>query len=341
MTIQVNTTQAKEILASTIQAKLVPMLAGSPGCGKSAIVHQLAKDYKLKVIDVRLAQCDPTDLLGFPDIDREEGKARYVPMSIFPIEGDELPEGYNGWLLFLDEFNAADRGVQKAAYKLILDRMIGEYNLHKNVAIVAAGNLDTDNAMVEEMTTALQSRLVHLELAVDQGAWLEWAQENAIDHRITSYIKFKPQMLYNFKPDHSDKTYSSPRTWEFSNRLLNLMDIGDKNLLPTLAGTISEGVAMEFISFTKIYKDLPTLQSILANPKGIPVPTEPSILFALTGALANHANKDNIDDLMGYITRIPIEFQVVCLREIHQRDRTMMKTPALQNWFAVNSAELY
>jgi ABC-type cobalamin/Fe3+-siderophores transport system ATPase subunit len=341
MTVQVNTAQAKEILASTIKAKLVPMLAGSPGCGKSALVHQLAKENNLKVIDVRLAQCDPTDLLGFPDIDREANKARYVPMSIFPIEGDEVPEGYDGWLLFLDEFNAADRGVQKAAYKLILDHMIGEFNLHKRVAIVAAGNLDTDNAMVEEMTTALQSRLIHLELSVDQEKWLEWAAQNDIDHRITSYIKFKPSQLYSFKPDHSDKTYASPRTWEFANRFLQIMDIGDRNLLPTLAGTISDGVANEFIGFTRIYKDLPSLAEIIANPNGIPVPAEPSILFALTGSLANHADEDTIDDLMKYVVRMPIEFQVVCLREIHQRDRAMLKTQAVQDWISVNSTELF
>ena len=76
---------------------------------------------------------------------------------------------------------------------------------------MAAGNLETDNAIVQPMSTALQSRLAHLELVVDSKEWVNWATSNGIDHRITSYINFKPGNLYTFNPDHTDKTYASPR----------------------------------------------------------------------------------------------------------------------------------
>ena len=62
MTIQVKVSQAIEAISAALQAKLVPMLAGSPGCGKSGIVHSIADTFNLKVIDLRLSQCDPTDL---------------------------------------------------------------------------------------------------------------------------------------------------------------------------------------------------------------------------------------------------------------------------------------
>jgi hypothetical protein len=52
-----------------------------------------------------------------------------------------------------------------------------------------------------------------MELVVDSEEWIEWAEQNDIDHRITSYIKFKPGQLYTFTPDHTDKTYACPRTW--------------------------------------------------------------------------------------------------------------------------------
>lgn len=341
MTIQVNSVQASTIMANAVLAKLVPMLAGSPGCGKSAIVHQLAEEYGMKVIDVRLAQCDPTDLLGFPDIDRATNKARYVPMSIFPVEGDEVPEGYNGWLLFLDEFNSADRGVQKAAYKLVLDRMIGEFKLHSKVAIICAGNLDTDNAIVEEMSTALQSRLVHLEMTVDHEKWLEWATKNNLDHRITSFIRFKPDNLYSFKPDHPDKTYAAPRTWEFVNRFMQVMEPSDPSFLPAVAGTVSEGMAREFIGFTQIYQDLPSISQIMGSPATTRMPTEPSVLFALTGSLACHTTEENADKILVYVQRMPIEFQVVCLREIIARNKSMINCTAIQGWISKNAADLF
>ena len=336
---QVKISQAITMITAFIKAKLVPMLMGSPGIGKSQIGHQIAKDHRLKVIDIRLSQCDPTDMLGFPHVFGD--RAGYLPMNTFPLDTDPIPSGYDGWLLFLDEFNSAPPAVQAAAYKLVLDRMVGLRHLHKNVAIVCAGNLETDNAIVQPMSTALQSRLVHLELTVDSKEWTEWAVSNGIDHRITSYINFKPGQLYTFTPDHTDKTYASPRTWEFANRLLNVTSMDSPNLLPMLAGTISEGVAREFLTFCKIYLTLPTVDQIVQAPKTLAVPDEPSILFALTGSIAHNADKDNFAALMEYVQRLPVEFQVVCLRETVRRNKTLMGHPAVQAWIATSAANLF
>lgn len=117
--LQVSPVEAREILTTNVRAGLVTMLKGSPGTAKSALVKSIAKEYNLKLIDLRVAQCDPCDFLGFPNI-CDDGRAEYAPMRTFPLQGDNLPvDEYGvemaGWLLFLDEFNSADRGVQKAA----------------------------------------------------------------------------------------------------------------------------------------------------------------------------------------------------------------------------------
>lgn len=52
----------KPFLVTCVMAGLVPMIHGSPAIGKSSVVHQLAAEHNLKVIDLRLSQCDPTDL---------------------------------------------------------------------------------------------------------------------------------------------------------------------------------------------------------------------------------------------------------------------------------------
>lgn len=339
--------EARELIERCIRARLVPNLVGSPGLGKSALIHQIAETYNLLVIDLRLSQCDPVDLMGFPHIYQDRNKAGYVPMTTFPIEGDELPinpktgQPYSGWLLFLDEANGAEPAVQKAAYKLILDRMVGEFKLHKNVAIVCAGNLETDGALVEEQSTAMQSRMVHMTLELDVPAWLEWARENGIDYRITSYIQWRPEELQRFDPSHEDVTFACPRTWEFASRLISGIEqliILDKTLL---SGTISEGVAREFYGFTKIFEDLPTLESIVKSPNSVPVPTEPSVCWALTGSLGQHATEKNIEPIMQFISRIPKEFQVVALREICRRNKKLKTSAPVLDWVTQNSHELF
>lgn len=58
----INAEQAVTQLTMCFQSKLVPFMKGSPGIGKSDIYKQIAKRFKLKLIDIRLSQCDPTDL---------------------------------------------------------------------------------------------------------------------------------------------------------------------------------------------------------------------------------------------------------------------------------------
>ena len=338
---QVKIPQAIDLVTDYIKAGIVPMLHGSPGIGKSQIVHQIAEQYGLELIDLRLSQCDPTDLAGFPQIDEARKKAGYLPMDTFPLEGESPKAGYNGWLLFFDEANSAPKAVQAAAYKILLDRKIGQHSLHKNCALVAAGNLETDGAIVEEMSTALQSRLSHIELQVDSDSWVEWAQKSDVHHMITSFIQFKPGQLYTFKADHTDKTYACPRTWEFANRVMKVTEDKPANRLPMLSGTLSEGVAREFLTFVKIYDDLPKPAQIMANPETIKVPSEPSILYALTGTLSHNATPQNFESLMKFIVRLPVEFQVVTMRETIRRNKAMMAHAAVQKWVTESAAKLF
>ncbi|WP_225784543.1 AAA family ATPase [Xenophilus sp. Marseille-Q4582] len=322
----VTATQAAEMMAAYIRARIVPMIHGSPGIGKSQIAEQLASEYNLKLIDLRLAQYDPTEINGFANLNGS--RAEYLPMAHFPLEADPIPDGYSGWLLFLDELTSAAPAVQAAAYKLILDRAAGMKPLHQKCAIVAAGNLATDNAIVHDMSTALQSRMAHLELRCDVDSWLTWAMKKGIDYRITSYIRHLPQRLYTFKPDHSDKTYACPRTWEMADRLLKIMEEKNPLLRSTLGGVVTDGIASEFMSFLEVHTRLPTFDAILRAPLTTEVPQEPSVLYALSGAIAARMDKSNFDNAMKFVLRMPPEFQVVTLKEARGRNSEITKLPS-------------
>ena len=112
-------------------------------------------------------------------------------------------------------------------------------------------------------------------------------------------------------------------------------------LLPLLSGTLSEGIAREFITFTKIYKELPTIISIQASPLTVEIPKEPSILFALTGSLAHNITTHNVENLMIYISRLPKEFQVVTLRETIRRKPEMLNNASIQKWVEESAIDLF
>jgi hypothetical protein len=327
--------EASHLITLAIQAKLVPMIHGSPAVGKSSIVKAIAEKFKLKLIDLRLAQCDPVDAgSGLPSVYELNGmrRAGYLPFDTFPIEGDPIPDGYNGWLLFLDEFNSAPLAVQAAAYKLTLDRMVGIHHMHKNVAIVCAGNLETDGAIVQPMSTAMQSRLVHLEVRVDPLDWIDWANSEHFDDRITSYARWRIDNVYRFDPDHSDKTYASPRTWEFVNRILKVVPKVDRTILPLLHGTVGKGVGTEFFAYCQIKDRLPKIEVILRNPLSAPLPDQEDAQYAVAGAVAVHADMNNCEPIMNYVKRLNREFQVAAARSMVKRTPVLQTHRSFAEW---------
>lgn len=338
--------EAYSAIWTILRARLVPMLKGSPGIGKSALARKLATDNNLALIDIRLSQVDPTELLGFPQINGD--RADYVPMKMFPLEGDALPlidpkdpskGSYDGWLLFLDEMNAAPPSVQVASYKIMLERMVGNRNLHSKVLIMGAGNLDSDRAVTEDMSTALQSRLIHLQIRADLDDFIEYAYSKNFSTYIINFLQFKPDALYTFKPDHDDVTYACNRTWEFADKILKVnSDFKDPLLRTILSGTISSGIAAEFIGFCTL--KIPHVSDILKSPETFEIPKEPSITFALLGHLYEHTTKANFDDIYKYVHRMGREFQFIYIKSIVKRKPEFRDHPVVENWITEMTAKL-
>lgn len=321
-----------QVIERILISGLVPILKGSPGLGKSDLFRATAQKYNLKVIDLRLSQLTPEDLHGLPMRSVDGKKAVFAPFDHFPLEGDELEinpatgKTYDGWLVFLDELTSATKAVQAAAYKLILDRMVGNHNLHERVMLAAAGNLITDNAVVIGQSTALQSRLVHLEISFSFEDWMEWAQQAGVDFRVRGYLGFKQSAAYDFDPKHKNETFACPRTWHFVSRYLDTRP-GELDELDQMAisGMVTEGYATEFMAFTEIATKVPTIEQIIADPDGTVVPKDLSFRHFLTVALGDKVDDSNFKPVMTYMNRMPEEFQVIFMRGVsaqHPKLRT-------------------
>lgn len=319
--------ELRDAVVECMKANLTPYIEGSPGIGKSQIVAQIAHDYKMDLIDLRLSQCAPEDLMGLPM--RQGDKAIFAPFEMFPLESTPLPKGKRGWILFLDELPSASKSVIAAAYKLILDHMVGGHKLHPNVVIVTAGNKTTDKAIATNVGTAMQSRLVHLELNVTKEDFTKHARSVGMDHRILGFIEFQPSKLHYFDPNHHNKTFPCPRTWEFVSKLIHGKPLEEISL-PLLAGAISDGVAVEFHTFLQEYEKLPKIAKIVEDPEGTEVPENASTKYAVVTMLVDHVNTDNMKKIVTYVKRLPPEFQVIFFRGVVQKDMSLKQHPAFK-----------
>lgn len=319
--------QIRSHVVDCLEAGLVPFVRSSPGMGKSSIMRSIADEAGLSVIDHRLSTSEPTDLSGLPQF--VNGRARFSPFDeLFPVEGTPVPKGKEGWLLFLDEFNSAPKAVQAACYKLILDRMVGQHRLHANVVIAMAGNLDTDRAIVNTISTAMQSRVVHLEMEISHKEWLEdVALKENYDSRILAFLNRFPSKLMDFRPDHQEKTFCCPRTWEFMNRLVQDKPVTDEKAA-LYAGTITSGVAVEFIQFVRVYRNLVSVKDILASPTTCDIPVDLNTRWALICHMMEKVTEKNFDGLSTYANRFPLDFRVLFYRSALIRQPELRQHPA-------------
>ncbi|TKW65174.1 MAG: hypothetical protein DI616_15720 [Paracoccus denitrificans] len=338
--------QAKPLVEDCLDAGLVPILRGSPALGKSALAASIAKERNLLLIDERFAGYDPTDMNGFPDLDKDAGIAKYFPLETFPLDDWELPinpetnEPYAGWLVLADELTSAVPAVQAASYKLFLDRKVGQRNLHPKAYLMAAGNLDSDNAITHEMSTALISRLINIQVILSQKDWLDWATKNGIHSLITSFIDYKgAEFFYTFDAENPNQPFAAARTWEFASKLIYTFakkGVSVSSRVSLLAGTVGAGAAVGLAAFAATWGQLPTLAEIMADPKTCRTPDSPGAQYAMTGALGEWATADNLPKLIEYYSRMRADMQVITLRNINNRHPELKQHPAAIQWMVDN-----
>lgn len=302
-------------IADCIEAGLVPFIQSSPGMGKSSLVRSIFREFLLKMIDHRLSTSAPEDLTGLPRF-TPEGRATFAPFDIFPLDGDEIPAGFQGWGLFFDEFNSAIKMVQAACYKVILDRMIGQHRLHPHTAIVLAGNKMTDKAITNSLSTAMQSRVIRLVMKLSHDEWLEdVAIAENYDYRIMAYLNYQKGHLMDFDPEQSDEAFCCPRTWEFMNGLVKGKEVNTSKL-GLYGGTITPGVALSFVQFCQIFQTLVNIQQVVQAPMAAPVPNDSASKWATIGHLIEHLKDDILTEVSTYVGRLGVEFRILFWRTL-------------------------
>jgi hypothetical protein len=278
---QVRAVLEREFIAAVAGTHTPVMLWGPPGVGKSQIVAQIAARHDAPLIDLRLAQMEPTDLRGIPF---REG--RHVVWSVPAALPDAERHGARG-ILFLDEITSAVPTVTAAAYQLILDRRLGEYCVPEGWAIFAAGNRQGDRGVTYQMPAPLANRFAHYEIEPDLEDWVAWAHAHGVDERLIAFLRFRPDLLFQFDPARYAAAFASPRTWEYAGRALAKFT-GDAALLgEALNACVGTAAGTALRAFLGHIGAIPDLAAIAAGDD-VDVPQGTELQYAVAAALVRH-----------------------------------------------------
>lgn len=278
----VNSETAKLAIMHCFDVGLPLFLWGPPGIGKSDLMKQIGEETDRKVIDIRLALWEPTDIKGIPYYNANENNMVWASPAELPTDPDD-----NSIILF-DELNSAAPAVQAAAYQLILDRKVGAYTLPEGVSIVAAGNRESDKGVTYRMPKPLQNRFTHLEMVAEFSPWLEWAVKNRVDAAVIGFLTTFKDALFDRTLGGSSRAFATPRSWVYVSKLMKQKGLPEDILMDLVAGSIGEGLALKFKAQRQVAGKLPNPEDVLTGKVTRIDPSlekEISAQYALTTAL--------------------------------------------------------
>jgi len=310
------------------------LIKGKPGSVKIDMFTQAAATANADLIISHPVVSDPTDDKGLPFA--VNGQAEFLPFG----ELNKIIKADKPTVFFLDDLGQAPASVQAACMQLILARRINGHTVSKFVTFLAATNRREDRAAVNGLLEPVKSRFASIiELTVDTNDWVVWALQNGMPTELISFIRFRPELLDKFVPTKDIINTPSPRTVAAIGKLQNA-GLPSALQFDVFSGAAGEAFAVEYSSFLKYFNDLPTVDQIILNPNGTPVPSEPSTLYAITGAITNRLNDQNIGPIIQYLDRLPGEYQIVTMKDASVRNKSITNSRSFIEWATKNANDL-
>lgn len=330
--------QLINLLVKLLPLKLPVLITGAPGVGKSDIVEQAQRILKEKLGACNLlimhpVVSDPTDAKGMPWVfmDGKTPKAAFIPFG----ELEQMINATELTIVFLDDLGQAPPSVQAAFMQLILARRINDHKVSDYVVFVAATNRKQDRAGVSGILEPVKSRFATIiELEPDHFDWIQWALNNNMPTELIFFIKLRPNLLFDFKATADMTNSPCPRTVANVGKLRNA-GIDKEVEYQVYSGSAGEGFASEWCGFLANYQKLMSdfnPDKIMMDPDNAPIPTDPSLLYAVTLALAKKASAQTADRIFRYAKRMPAEFSVLLVNQANKQSDDFVNTRAFAEW---------
>lgn len=301
------------------------LIVGSPGIGKTDIVQQACEKLNHNLLTFHPVVSDPVDFKGLPAF--VNGEADFHPFGdLKAIITAEKPT-----VAFFDDLGQAPPLVQASIMQLLLARQINGHAVPDCVSFVAATNRKGDKAAVSGILEPVKGRFTILNLETDVDEWCNWAMRNKVSTEWIAFAKFRPQFLTEFKPMPDIENSPTPRNFFHAAKSCSI-GMPDDLEYAVIEGRLGKGAAGEASHFLKVFRHLPSVESVLANPDKANVPTDPATLYAISAAVSMKADKTNMDPVVKYAKRLPEEFSVFLVASAIRRDNDLQHTKGFIDW---------
>lgn len=303
------------------------LITGFPGIGKTDLVGQACQRLDYDLLTFHPVVSDPVDFKGLPAF--VDGEADFHPFG----DLKRIITATRPTVAFFDDLGQSPPLVAASIMQLLLARCINTHKVPDCVSFVAATNRKEDKAGVNGLLEPVKGRFTILKLEPDLDEWCEWAMRHGVPTEWIAFAKFKPSFLTEFKPMPGIENSPTPRN--FFHAAKNCSGTLPEALeYAVIEGRLGEGAAAEATHFLKIFRHLPSVESVLANPDKAIVPNDLATKYAISAAVSMKANKDNMGAVVKYAFRLDPEFSVFLVASAVRRDPDLQHTNGFIDWSA-------
>ena len=296
------------------------LFQGEMGIGKSSMLKMLAKshpDHHICYVDMTTK--DVGDFL-IPKIRTINGidVCSFIPNEEFGFHTGKPV------IIMLDEIGKCGKAVFNACLRLMQERSLGVYDLPEGSKVFATTNLASEG-IGDLLPPHGRNRVCVVKIRKPSAdEWIEdYALDNGVAPEVIMTVKEFPMMLASFEDytDPKDNEYiNDPRTprpafvthrslEKASNIIKKTRGLPEDVIGCALKGTIGARACYDMLNIVKLSSDLPSWDSIMADPMKAQIPESPAAVCMLVYSAVQRVEKDNINKWIKYMGRISKEAQ--------------------------------
>ena len=328
-----------------------PMLWGSPGVGKTALVEALSRRPNCSgMVRVLLGGADKADALGMPSRGEVVGKnGRYdvtvhatPDWAVTAAESDPSKE----FVVFPDEIPQAEMDVQGTFLTILQSRVMPNgLVLPPNVKFICAGNPTAEVASGFELIEPLQNRLAHAVYAPPKDEWAKGLRD-AWGKQVTEEERTLRALLAGFVITNEGYIHNPPKgavtdplknAWSSRRSIDNFAScgwefLGSRDDLMFLATSfIGETAAMDFV--TQVFMlDRHDPEEIVNDPSIVDWSNPLAVYYNLSAVVSWVSRPDQIAsaiDVINYASHNgPIDMATISYKEWAQKIHALIPNPA-------------
>lgn len=362
-----------EILMESGQAV---MWVSSSGIGKSQRGVHLAKSWceeGAKIGKKRgwgitfLATHTPPDLIGYTfkgereivvDVDAEGKPVTKTitvtdpscPLWMISTEGKPA-FCYDEFFLIFDEYGQAEPDVKRAAAEISLSGGTPPWYLpagSRRLLLTNEGarygvSKDFDFAIARRTRLRIAGDITPLLLHMDKP-YLHNGRSWTVMGVTKAWAAANPTVPFEEEPKEQGP-WCNPRQLFAADRYLQQKFAAtgkqevDSPAMEVLEGTIGMAATTSLASHMSFRLQLPSYDTVIADPSGTEVPTKADLQMLMAYELASYAQVKDLGAVITYVQRLPKDMSVTFISSLLRRDyKGMVGTPAMQAWISKNAA---